>query len=412
MRIKMNMEWFKTIEQVERFLEGSDGLKFEGENRKEKYQFIQSILSKFLYGTRSKKEKKIIRNCIEKVTGYGSAQVTRLIGQYTKTGHIKRASSNRNRFSQKYTNRDIALLVETDKLHELNGAAIKKILEREVESGHTEYTTISQISVSHLYNLRKDRRYRNKHTHYTKTKTTPVAIGERKKPAPHNQPGYIRIDTVHQGDLDGKKGVYHINAVDEVTQWEVVATVEKISEAYLIPVLEQLLDQFPFVILNFHSDNGSEFINKVVAKLLNKLCIHQTKSRSRKTNDNALVESKNASVVRKFMGHVHIPQPLAGQINEFNREYLNPYINFHKPCFFASEVIDDKGKICKKYRYKDVMTPYNKLKSLLDSQKYLRSDTSFEKLDAVESEFSDNQFAKRMVNGRNNLWASLAKKIA
>tara|TARA_B100001142_G_C14298805_1_gene641999 strand:- start:12 stop:350 length:339 start_codon:yes stop_codon:yes gene_type:complete len=110
--------------------------------------------------------------------------------------------------------------------------------------------------------------------------------------------------------------------------------------------------------------------------------------------------------------HVHIPQPLAGQINEFNREYLNPYINFHKPCFFASEVINDKGKICKKYRYKDVMTPYNKLKSLLDSQKYLRSDTSFEKLDAVESEFSDNQFAKRMVNGRNNLWASLAKKIA
>ena len=65
----------------------------------------------------------------------------------------------------------------------------------------------------------------------------PVAIGERRKPEPGGRPGYLRVDTVHQGDLDGVKGVYHINAVDEVTQWQVVGAVEHISEAWLEPLL-------------------------------------------------------------------------------------------------------------------------------------------------------------------------------
>jgi len=74
-------------------------------------------------------------------------------------------------------------------------------------------------------------------------------------------PGYVRIDIVHQGDLSGHEGVYHINVVGEVTQWEIVASVEGISETYLVPVLESMLAQFPFVIRGFHSDNGSEFGN-------------------------------------------------------------------------------------------------------------------------------------------------------
>jgi hypothetical protein len=73
---------------------------------------------------------------------------------------------------------------------------------------------------------------------------------------------------VHQGNLDKQKGVYHINAVDEETQFEVVASVEKISEIFLILMLEQMLETFPFKIMRFHSDNGSEYINQNVAKLL------------------------------------------------------------------------------------------------------------------------------------------------
>jgi len=145
---------------------------------------------------------------------------------------------------------------------------------------------------------------------FTKTKPVVSRIGERIKPEAKGRPGYIRIDTVHQGDMNGGKGVYHINVVDEVTQWEIVASVEKISEAYLVPVLETMLLQFPFIISGFHSDNGSEFVNRIVAWLLNKMLIHFTKSRPRHSNDNGLVESKNGSVVRKQLGIYLYPPEL------------------------------------------------------------------------------------------------------
>ncbi|MDA8119007.1 MAG: hypothetical protein M0Z85_02940 [Gammaproteobacteria bacterium] len=130
--------------------------------------------------------------------------------------------------------------------------------------GQTEYERLSSISISHLYDLRKSLPYTRQRRHFEKTRPRQIPIGARRKPVPNGRPGYIRIDTVHQGDLDGKKGVYHVNAVDEVTQFEVVCTVEKISESYLIPILEQLLDTFPFTLRGFRSDNGSEYINKRV----------------------------------------------------------------------------------------------------------------------------------------------------
>ena len=147
--------------------------------------------------------------------------------------------------------------------------------------GDKDYAVLSTISVSHLYNLRKSTTYCRQRRHFEKTKAKPSSIGERRKPEPNGQPGYIRIDTVHQGDLDKQKGVYHINAVDEVTQFEVVGSVEKISEQYLIPLLEKMLETFPFVVLGFHADNdkrlGLSTSTSQVATLLKKLLIEFTK---------------------------------------------------------------------------------------------------------------------------------------
>lgn len=233
--------------------------------------------------------------------------------------------------------------------------------------------------------------------------------GERAQPEPNGRPGHIRVDTVHQGDLNGTKGVYHINAVDEVTQWEIVVSVEGISEACLVPALESLLNQFPFPILGFHSDNGSEFINHHVVGLLNKLLIRLTKSGPRHSNDNALVESKNGSVIRKQLGYAHIPQQWADLLNRYHQEFLNPYINFHRPCFFPVNIIDSRGRIRKRYPYQEVKTPYEKLKPLLDGETFLRPGVSFETLDTVACSMSDNQFAERMVKARFDLFQQIAK---
>ena len=409
----MNDEKLNTVEQVKQFLEGSEALEFEGVSIEERYKWIETVLVRFTYSRLKRAEKGVIRRYIEKVSGYSRAQVCRLIRAYNQQGRLRKAQCKRHRFPRKYELADIALLARTDELHDfLSGPATKKIMEREwAVYGHVDFRDISRISVAHLYNLRRSHLYRGITKRYTKTKPAVVKIAERARPNPGGRPGYIRVDTVHQGDLNEEKGVYHINAVDEVTQWEIVASVERISEYYLEPILESMLADFPFVIRGFHSDNGSEFINKTVAKLLNKLLIRFTKCRPRHTNDNGLVESKNGSVVRKQLGYVHIPQVYATAIDQYHRDFLNIYINFHRPCFFAVSVVDHRGKVKKTYPYEEVMTPYEKLKSLPDAQRYLQAGVTLEKLDDIAHEMSDNAFAERMVKARSNLFQHISRHI-
>ena len=163
-----------------------------------------------------------------------------------------------------------------------------------------------------------------------------------------------------------------------MTQFEIVATRERLSEAYLLPVLEALLDSFPFGILGFHADNGSEYINRTVAKLLDKLRVEFTKSRPRHSNDNGLAETTALSSANTSATALsHSPS----EVNAFCQEFLNPYVNFHRPCFFALSFTDDKGKIRKQYTLANMMTPYEKLKSLPDAKNVLKPAVSFTQLD-------------------------------
>ncbi len=180
--------------------------------------------------------------------------------------------------------------------------------------------------------------------------------------------------------------------------------IEGISERFLIPLLQQLLEQFPFLLLGFHSDNGPEYINHRVARLLNKLLIEFTKSRSRHCNDNALVESKNGAIVRKQFGYTHIQQKYAPQINHFCLKYLNPYINFHRPCFFSENFTDKKGKERKRYPYDKMMTPYDKLKLLSAAESYLKEGMTFKELDNLAKLISDNEAAKKLNLARNRFF--------
>lgn len=242
-----------SLDEIRAYLTASEGLRFEGCSRKETYRWVQTMLVRHVYHRLGKRDRGVLRDYMRKMTGFSRAQVTRLITRYVETGEVRLPEYRRRRFPRVYTAKDIELLAEVDEAHEtLSGPATQKILQREYHDyGQGEYERLAGISVSHLYNLRKSKGYRQKRLVYQRTRPTAGSIGERRKPDTQGRPGYLRIDTVHQGDRDGVKGVYHINAVDEVTQWQIVAASGQISEAFLLPVLEQMLDQFPFRIRGF-----------------------------------------------------------------------------------------------------------------------------------------------------------------
>ena len=410
----MNDTTLNTIEQVEVFLSAAHAVEFEFASKAAGYAWVQATLARLGYLGLSKRAKGVLRRYVQAVTGYSRAQVTRLIGRFQKTGRVQRQGATRHRFKHTYTRKDVRLLVLTDEAHDtLSGPATKKIFERALSVfGDADFERLASISVGHLYNLRNSLGYRKHRQMFTKTQSRKVRIGLRRKPQPNGLPGYLRIDSVHQGDLDGKKGVYHINAVDTVTPFQAVVCVERISEAYLLVALEELFTAFPFVIRGFHSDNGSEYVNYQVAQLLNKLLIEFTKSRSRKTNDNALVEGKNAATIRKHLGYAHIPQHYAAQVNTFHREHLIPYLNFHRPCFFPETITDAKGKQIKRYRYRHMMTPYDKLKALPNAHDHLKPGVTFEQLDATATQMSDNEAAARLQRAKQKLFQLIHEQHA
>ena len=403
-----------SLNQIKEFLKLDKSFDFEISNKSKKYFWVENVLTKFRYHSfKKKKERTIVRQYIRKVAGLSNSQLDRLIKRHKQVGKLipNYHSLKRKKFKIKYWSKDIAQLIETDVNHKcLSGQAAKEILKREFKVFHKkQYENISKISVSHIYNIRNNNRQYNSSDarFFKKTQAVQVNIGIRRKPQSNGKPGYLRVDSVHQGDLNKEKGVYHINIVDEITQYEMIATVEQITEKYLQPVVKELLKLFPFQIYEFHSDNGSEFINYVTVKLLNKLHIELTKSRSRHSNDNALVESKNGSVIRKLYGRNHIPKKYAQLINQFNRKYVNTYLNYHRPCGFAENYVDKKGKIKKKYTH--WATPYEKLKSLKNAKQYLKKNFSFDQLDKIAYDKSDNDFAKEMMVAKENLFRKIKR---
>jgi transposase InsO family protein len=399
-----------SLEEIRAFLKASDEIHFEGQNREEIYGWVNQTLRQQRYDERGRTGRGLVRGYVGKMTGLSRAQVTRMITQYLQGEEVKLKAYRRSRFPTFYTRTDAELLAGVDEAHEtLSGPATQKILQREFHDFRDQrYQRLARISVAQLYRLRQSSAYRKRRIVYQPTRPVQVAIGERRAPRPEGRPGYLRVDTVHQGDSDGIKGVYHINAVDEVTQWQVVGATAQISEAALRPVLEAMLKQFPFRIRGFHSDNGSEFINHTVAALLNKLLIEQTKSRARRSNDNALAESKNGAVVRKHMGYGYIAAPEAAAIEAFYERHFNPYLNFHRPCGVPESVADPKGKVKKKYRW--YATPWEILRQLPDLVRHLKPGVLIEELDRQARAQSDTQAAREMQQAKRKLFAGFQSR--
>lgn len=400
-----------SVAELEAFLRAAEAFSFTAKSREEKYAWLTEQLIKLEYRKQTKRGKAVIKAYLAKMTGYKPRQIKRLVSEQQKHGRLVAKQAVRHVFPKTYTPRDVELLAKTDNAHSrLSGPATKCIMAREYEVfGREEYGQLAHISVSHLYNLRDYPRYREQSLSLAKTKSVNIPIGERRKPSPEGKPGYLRVDSVHQGDGPaGEKGVYHINLVDEVTQMEMVICVETICDRHLLPALKAVLGTFPFVILGFHSDNGSEYINKQVAAMLNNLQAKQTKSRPRKHNDNALAESKNGSVIRKQMGYHYIPGEQASLINRWYKDWLNPYLNYHRPSAFPEIKLNAKGKESKTYPQKNYQIPYEKLKSLPQAEQYLRPGTSFAELDKTAYAKSDTEWAEAMMQAKQTLFLAIS----
>ena len=371
--MRIDLASHKSLEQVRAFLEslGADGSEPLLPEREEQYGHIQRSLVRFRYRTLRRAERGLVLEYLRRTIGLSRSQVTKLVGRSQREAQLR---DRRRPFASKYTRTDIAALAELDGEHgRLSGPATRKLCQRAWEVyGDGRYERLAGISNGHVYNLRKTVAYRRRLVSVEPTRPRQVAIGE-------GRPGFVRVDTVHQGDRDGVKGVYHINVVDEVTQYQTVGSVETISERHLLPVLEQLLAAF-------------------------------TKSRPRRSTDNALCEGKNGSVVRKHLGYGHIPGRFAEPLNRINREVLTPYLNYHRPCLFASEredPLDRTGRIRKRYRHGDVRTPYERLRDLPDAEQYLRPGVDFAQLDAQERALTDLEAARRLNAPRDALCREL-----
>ena len=216
MVINMNETRLCTIEQIEQFLSASAQIEFSAHGDDvQRYEHISRVLKRFDYPRQPKRERGILLRYLRHTSGYSRAQITRLIAHWhanrlAAVPLTKRYRAPAAPFARKYTPLDIELLVEMDKANEdVCGPAIAHLLQRAYSVyGDTRYGRLAGISVSHLYNLRKSAGYQARRVTFTKTHPACNSVGTRKAPRPDGRAGFVRIDTVHQGDLDGIKGVY------------------------------------------------------------------------------------------------------------------------------------------------------------------------------------------------------------
>ncbi|MGF6597621.1 transposase InsO family protein [Paraburkholderia sp. GAS448] len=416
MIVNLNESQIRALDQVRAVLDGTQTLDFApAASPSKRREWVGSVLRRFRYNQLKRPHRGLVLRYLRRFSGFSRTHMTRLV-QLWMLGHrlawVKGTPANA--FARRYTDEDVFTLAETEREYgRLSGPAMVVVLRRMYQVyGDERFERLQHLSASHLYNLRRSQAYRLHHTTYTKTRANPkgAAIAVRRAPAPENRPGFIRIDSVHQGNTEDQRGVYHINAVDCVTQWEVVATVPTLEREHLLPVLRDMIDQSPFRILGFHSDGGSEYINHEVARMLKEQLIDFTRSRPRHCNVNALAESRNGNVVRRQFGYAYIPAEWAKQFNAFCVDLLNPFLNMHRPCLFGTEVPDPKkpGRTRRVHRHEDVMTPLEKLASLPDAGRFLREGITLDQLQQQARSQTDVEAARQVREARERLMGKVA----
>jgi hypothetical protein len=216
MVINMDETKLRTIAQLQGFLDATPEVKFTlaaGAGDAQRYEHISRVLKRFEYRQCGKHDRGVVLAYLRRTSGYSRPQITRLVARWQENRLATVPLAKRYRapaapFARKYTSVDVALLVQMDRANEdVCGPATRHLLKRaHGVYDDARYERLAGLSVSHLYNLRKSAGYQKLRVSFTKTRPVCNPIGVRKAPRPNGRAGWVRIDNVHQGDLDGIKG--------------------------------------------------------------------------------------------------------------------------------------------------------------------------------------------------------------
>ncbi len=175
-----------------------------------------------------------------------------------------------------------------------------------------------------------------------------------------DQPGFTEMDLVsHDGGLERGDHAWTLNFTDIKTTWTECAAVRNKAQQYVFEALKRVRARLPFPLLGIDSDNGSEFINDELMRYAQQEHLTFTRSRPGRQNDNAHVEQKNWSVVRRFVGELRYDTPAQLALLNQLYEVLHAYINF----FLPTQKLKDKVRTGAKVKrvYDDPATPYQRV---------------------------------------------------
>jgi len=157
--------------------------------------------------------------------------------------------------------------------------------------------------------------------------------------------GYIEIDLVHHGGGSGKgEFFYTLTSVDVMSDWVSLRLLRNKARVWTHRALEDIFLKLPFVPYHIHSDNGSEFINAHIVSFLLESGFEQTRSRSYEKNDNALVEVKNWTMVRGYLGYRRYDTEEEYRIIEKLLSLIEIKHNFFIPTMKRVRIESEEGK--------------------------------------------------------------------
>jgi hypothetical protein len=122
------------------------------------------------------------------------------------------------------------------------------------------------------------------------------------------------------------------------------------------------------------------------------------------------VESKNGAIIRKYIGYGHIDARHAQAMDQFHRQHLNPYVNFHRPCAVPRIVTQENGK--RRRLYERWATPFELFAELPERESFLRPGLTLAELEQYAQQQSDTEAALAMQRAKRELFAGFQRTQA